>query len=380
MVMESKLEIKKRLHKLFADKKTDCAKSLYMNPVNQYIDLDRFDQEKEEIFKNQPICIGTSSLIPNIGDWFTVEIVDHPILVVRDKDKKINAYLNICSHRGSKLAEGNGNTAKVFKCPYHSWTYSLNGELIARPREDSFNQIPKNKCNLKSIELREQSGLLWVQLTKNAVKESEKYFKELNTLIDHYNLTNYHYFKTEIMKPKINWKLAVDTFLELYHIAHLHPDTLSNIIKGDTCMFDTYGRHMRIIGPRRSLIESKENILEIENIEKHIINLKIIFPNTVFVDNGEHIDLWHILPENSVNETMVSVSIFTKLPCKTDSEIKHWENNLQLLKDVVEKEDFPLGEGIQKGFYADKKRNIIFGKNEPGLQHFHKNVDKFLSK
>ena len=124
----------------------------------------------------------------------------------------------------------------------------------------------------------------------------------------------------------------------------------------------------------------KENILEIENIEKHIINLKIIFPNTVFVDNGEHIDLWHILPENSVNETMVSVSIFTKLPCETDSEIRHWENNLQLLKDVVEKEDFPLGEGIQKGFYADKKRNIIFGKNEPGLQHFHKNVDKFLSK
>ena len=74
MVMESKLEIKKRLHKLFADKKTDCAKSMYMNPVNQYIDLDRFDQEKEEIFKNQPICIGTSSLIPNIGEILNYDI------------------------------------------------------------------------------------------------------------------------------------------------------------------------------------------------------------------------------------------------------------------------------------------------------------------
>ena len=181
------------------------------------------------------------------------------------------------------------------------------------------------------------------------------------------------------MQPNINWKLAVDTFLELYHVSHLHPDTLSDILKGDTCLFDTYGRHMRIIGPRKSLVESKAKILEIENIEKHIINLKIIFPNTILVDHEEHIELWHVLPENSVNQCRVSISLFTKVPYKTDSEIRHWENNFQLLKNVVEEEDFPLGEGVQKGFSADKKRNIIFGKNEPGLQHFHKNIDKFLS-
>ena len=377
--MESKLEIKERLHNLFINKKTDCTNNVYMNPVEQYIDLDRFDQEKEEIFKNQPICIGISSLIPNIGDWFTAEVVGYPILVVRDKENKINAYLNICSHRGAKLAEGKGNTLKAFKCPYHSWTYSLNGELLSRPRENLFDEIPKNKCNLKSIELSEKHGLLWIQLSKKAVKESKKYFEELDILIDHYDLNNLYHYKTGIMQPNINWKLAVDTFLELYHVSHLHPDTLSDILKGDTCLFDTYGRHMRIIGPRKSLVESKAKILEIENIEKHIINLKIIFPNTILVDHEEHIELWHVLPENSVNKCRVSISLFTKVPYKTDSEIRHWENNFKLLKDVVEEEDFPLGEGVQKGFYADKKRNIIFGKNEPGLQHFHKNIDELLS-
>ena len=377
--MESKLEIKERLHNLFINKKTDCTNNVYMNPVEQYIDLDRFDQEKEEIFKNQPICIGISSLIPNIGDWFTAEVVGYPILVVRDKENKINAYLNICSHRGAKLAEGKGNTLKAFKCPYHSWTYSLNGELLSRPRENLFDEIPKNKCNLKSIELSEKYGLLWIQLSKKAVKESKKYFEELDILIDHYDLNNLYHYKTGIIQPNINWKLAVDTFLELYHVSHLHPDTLSDILKGDTCLFDTYGRHMRIIGPRKSLVESKAKILEIENIEKHIINLKIIFPNTILVDHEEHIELWHILPENSVNKCRVSISLFTKVPYKTDSEIRHWENNFKLLKDVVEEEDFPLGEGVQKGFYADKKRNIIFGKNEPGLQHFHKNIDELLS-
>ena len=377
--MESKTEIKERFHNLFVNKKTDCANTVYMNPVAQYTDLDRFNQEKEEIFKNQPICIGISSLIPNVGDWFTVEVVGYPILLVRDKENKINAYLNICSHRGAKLAEGKGNTVKAFKCPYHSWTYSLNGELLSRPRENLFNEIPKNKCNLKSIELREQYGLLWILLSKKAVKESNKYFKELDVLIDHYDFNSLYHYKTGIMQPNINWKLGVDTFLELYHVAHLHPETLSDILKGDTCLFDKYGRHMRIIGPRKSLVESKANILQIENIERHIINLKIIFPNTILVDHEEHIELWHVLPEDSVNKCRVSISLFTKVPYKTDSEIRHWENNFQLLKDVVEEEDFPLGEGVQKGFYADKKRNIIFGKNEPGLQHFHKNIDKFLS-
>ena len=377
--MESQLEIKKRLHNLFLNKKTDCANTLYRNPVVQYIDPKRFIREKEILFKNNPICIGTSSLIPNIGDWYTIDIVDYPILLTRDEDLKINGYLNICSHRGARLADGNGNTRKAFKCPYHSWTYSLKGKLISRPREESFDGIKKEKCNLKKIYIIEKFGFLWILLTKTAEKESKKYFEELHPIMDHYDLSNYHHYKTGIMKPEINWKLAVDTFLELYHITHLHPETLSDIIRGDTCLFDNYGRHMRIIGARQSLSEIKDDILKIDNIESHILNLKVIFPNTIFVDHGEHIELWHILPGDSVNKSWVSVSLFTKSTFNTKSETRHWENNFQLLKDVVEQEDFPLGESVQKGFYADKQRKLIFGKNEPGLQHFHKYLDKLIS-
>ena len=145
------------------------------------------------------------------------------------------------------------------------------------------------------------------------------------------------------------------------------------------CLVDNYGRHMRIIGARQSLSEIKDDILKIDNIESHILNLKVIFPNTIFVDHGEHIELWHILPGDSVNKSWVSVSLFTKSTFNTKSETRHWENNFQLLKDVVEQEDFPLGESVQKGFYADKQRKLIFGKNEPGLQHFHKYLDKLIS-
>ena len=234
-------------------------------------------------------------------------------------------------------------------------------------------EITKEKCNLKKIKIIIKFGLIWILPTKIAENKSKKYFEELNPIMNNYDLSNYQHYKTAVMKPNVNWKLAIDTFLELYHIQHLHPKTLSHIINGDACMFDKHGRHMRLIAPRKDLSTHKNNIMKIENIEKYIINLKVIFPNTVLVEHGEHLELWHILP-TSIDKSIVTVSLFTKLPYKTKSEIKHWEKNFQKLKDVVEKEDFPLGENVQKGFYADPKRRLIFGKNEPALQHFHKTI------
>ena len=133
--------------------------------------------ERKKLFEDKWVVIGVASSIPNPGNAKPFDLLGIPLILLRNKKNQIKVYHNVCSHRGYKILKRKCTIKNVLRCPYHSWTYSLNGELIARPREDSFNQIPKNKCNLKSIELREQSGLLWVQLTKNAVKESEKYLK-----------------------------------------------------------------------------------------------------------------------------------------------------------------------------------------------------------
>ena len=372
--MHSPLDIKDRLQSLIVNKETDYAKSIYKNAVIEYIDASIANAEKKIIFEESPICLGTAALVPNQGDWFTVDIGDKSILIVRNNKTEISAYLNICSHRGAKLVEGSGTKAYAFKCPYHSWVYNLDGELKARPRENAFDEINKDQCSLQKFELDNHQGFLWLIMDKKAKNKHSSNKADLNELLIDYDFNKYQHFKSIKIYPKLNWKLAVDTFLELYHIDELHTKSLAPIIKNDLQLFDTYGKNIRVIGARHSAVKLNRVLKDQREFDTHTIQLRILFPNTILVCHPDHVEVWQILPKNEVNECEVSFSLYTKEAFSSKSAIRHWDNNFNLALNAVVKEDFPLGENVQKGFYAAPKRKIIFGKNEPALQHFHKQI------
>lgn len=372
--MHSPLDIKDRLQSLIVNQETDYAKSIYKNAVIEYIDASIANTEKKIIFEESPICLGTAALVPNQGDWFTVDIGDKSILIVRNNKTEISAYLNICSHRGAKLVEGSGTKAYAFKCPYHSWVYNLDGELKARPRENAFDEINKDQCSLQKFELDNHQGFLWLIMGKKAKNKHSSNKADLNELLIDYDFNKYQHFKSIKIYPKLNWKLAVDTFLELYHIDELHTKSLAPIIKNDLQLFDTYGKNIRVIGARHSAVKLNRVLKDQREFDIHTIQLRILFPNTILVCHPDHVEVWQILPKNEVNECEVSFSLYTKEAFSSKSAIRHWDNNFNLALNAVVKEDFPLGENVQKGFYAAPKRKIIFGKNEPALQHFHKQI------
>ena len=372
--MHSPLDIKDRLQSLFVNQETDYAKSIYKNAVIEYIDANIANTEKKIIFEESPICLGTAALVPNQGDWFTLDIGDKSILIVRNNKTEISAYLNICSHRGAKLVEGSGTKAYAFKCPYHSWVYNLDGELKARPRENAFDEINKDQCSLQKFELDNHQGFLWLIMDKKAKNKHASNKADLNELLIDYDFNKYQHFKSIKIYPKLNWKLAVDTFLELYHIDELHTKSLAPIIKNDLQLFDTYGKNIRVIGARHSAVKLNRVLKDQREFDIHTIQLRILFPNTILVCHPDHVEVWQILPKNEVNECEVSFSLYTKEAFSSKSAIRHWDNNFNLALNAVVKEDFPLGENVQKGFYAAPKRKIIFGKNEPALQHFHKQI------
>ena len=372
--MHSPLDIKDRLQSLIINQETDYAKSIYKNAVIEYIDASIANTEKKIIFEESPICLGTAALVPNQGDWFTVDIGDKSILIVRNNKTEISAYLNICSHRGAKLVEGSGTKAYAFKCPYHSWVYNLDGELKARPRENAFDEINKDQCSLQKFELDNHQGFLWLIMDKKAKNKHSSNKADLNELLIDYDFNKYQHFKSIKIYPKLNWKLAVDTFLELYHIDELHTKSLAPIIKNDLQLFDTYGKNIRVIGARHSAVKLNRVLKDQREFDIHTIQLRILFPNTILVCHPDHVEVWQILPKNEVNECEVSFSLYTKEAFSSKSAIRHWDNNFNLALNAVVKEDFPLGENVQKGFYAAPKRKIIFGKNEPALQHFHKQI------
>src|SRR5262249_33923496 len=116
---------------------TALADGIYRNPVTDYTSPEQAARERQLFFHDGPINVGLSALLPEPGDWLTHDWAGVPILLVRRLDGSLGAFLNVCRHRGARVADGCGN-AKDFPCPYHGWTYAHDGSLIARPDDPSF--------------------------------------------------------------------------------------------------------------------------------------------------------------------------------------------------------------------------------------------------
>ena len=194
-----------------------------------YKDTSIFDLEKHNIFYNSWIFIGHESQIPNKGDFFVYKLLDEEIIVLRNKENKVKAFFNVCRHRGSRVClEEKGNTSR-FSCPYHSWTYNLDGKLLAAKglREG----IDKSKLGLHPCNIEAASGMLLINLSDNP--QSLKNLK--SDLKEPFEMFGFKDLKVAAHKNypiASNWKLAVENYQECYHCAPAHPEySLSHSLK-----------------------------------------------------------------------------------------------------------------------------------------------------
>ena len=136
----------------------DQAKTL---PPAYYTSEEFFELEKEEIFRKEWICLGRVDEIPLAGDYFTTELIDEPLIVVRGQDRKVRVLSNVCRHRSSVVLEGVGNR-KNFVCPYHAWTYANDGQLLRAPYMDKVKGFQVKNCRLPEFASEVWHGFLYV--------------------------------------------------------------------------------------------------------------------------------------------------------------------------------------------------------------------------
>jgi phenylpropionate dioxygenase-like ring-hydroxylating dioxygenase large terminal subunit len=380
MLRQDQVEQARKLLGYLATRTTAMADGVYRNEVSDYTCAKQAARERELFFRRGPINIGLSCLLPNPGDYMTHDYTGVPILLVRQTDGSLRALLNVCRHRGARLAEGCGGGARDFSCPYHGWNYGLDGRLVARPDERSFAEIEKSGRGLRELPLAEKYGMIWLSPTPGAAFDIDAMLGGLQRDLAAYGLDSYHHYETRVLKRRINWKIVVDTFLETYHLGVLHPSTVNPILHTNLATFDAFGRNLRMIGARRTI----ERLRELPESEWNLIPCSavicVLFPNTVFVMQGDHVETWHVFPNgDAVDESVMYVSLYTPEAALTPSARGHWERNFELLMATVEREDFPLSEGMQRGFNAAAQPDVLFGRNEPSLQHFHKSVKAALA-
>ena len=178
-----------------------------------------YKMDIEHYWNHSWIWVGHINQISNVGDFFLFDYGYESIIVARDKDKCINAFLNVCRHRGSRVCiEKSGNT-RVFACPYHAWTYELNGNLrAAREMGDGFD---KAKHSLKRVNLRIFHGLIFICISDDPPNIDEGLL-QLEELVAPFEFENLKIVHRANYPVAANWKLALENYMECYHCAPAH--------------------------------------------------------------------------------------------------------------------------------------------------------------
>ena len=204
-------------------------------PNECYLNDEYFKIERERVFFNNWIVVGVSSSVPEIGDAKPFDLMGVPLLILRDKNNKIRVFHNVCSHRGMILVNEECKLKNTIRCPYHSWSYNFDGELIATPHVGGMNiheadGFIKSKSNLKEVLTHVWMDLIFINIHKNKKNFEESIHplerqwskfisKEDQKLIRH--AKDFGYFNMEVQS---NWKLAIENYCESYHLPWVHPE------------------------------------------------------------------------------------------------------------------------------------------------------------
>ena len=193
-------------------------------PKSVYTSEDFNQQELENIFRKDWFCAGRASTLANPGDYLTLELAGQPIMVIRDKDNTLRAQSNVCLHRMSTLLEGSGNT-KTIVCPYHAWTYNLDGSMRGAPAMTKNEAFCKDKLKLPQFKCEIWLGWIMVSLNPDA-KPVSRELGELEAMIDDFALGSYVQTFSENHLWDTNWKVLAENFMESYHLPVCHSGTI----------------------------------------------------------------------------------------------------------------------------------------------------------
>jgi phenylpropionate dioxygenase-like ring-hydroxylating dioxygenase large terminal subunit len=374
----TKEQIFERYQRIITTKQDEWAPAPLACPVSEYSSPDRLRRERQVLFRETPLVVALSADLPEPSSAFSTEIDGVPLLVIRDVAGKSRVFVNACRHRGTKLFEGQSKVAPALVCPYHAWSYKLDGSLHKRPQgEECFIGIDRADLGLRELPSDEALGVVLARLDGSGDVDVKSWMDELAPELATYGLENYHHIETRQQAWDFNWKIGLDTFLEAYHIFSLHKRSIFKYIASWPLLIQPRGQHMFTFAPWRRMAEQAQaaRILDDGTVQN------VIFPNMLITHQIDHIETWQFYPDgDDPSRCTIKTSLYAPRVPQSEKELAHWTKNLAVLMDVVTGEDFPqclaIQRGINSGAVVD---DFLFGQNEPGLIWYHQKLNEALA-
>ncbi len=363
-------------------KQTDGAEGTLRVPASNYTDQQVFQREMDLIFRRVPVLVGLSVEIPEPGDFKTIEMLGMPLLVTRGRDGGVRVMLNVCSHRAMTLTTEACGNRKLFTCPYHSWSFDCDGNLRGIAEAEKFGDVDKGELGLTQLQACERGGLIFAVLDP-ARKDEVDFDGFLGGMIEDIEAKNFgdwYYCGKREMKGA-NWKVAYDGYLEGYHFAAAHPDTIHPRTYSNIMHFEAFGPHLLIGFPQRSIDKlrdvPREQWWQHENDGYDFV--RTLFPNVSIFVAPEITSVSQLIPGPTAAENRTIIYFLHREHPQDDKGKADLEQMVDWLAAVVDKEDYQVGLQVQRGLESGAHKDVLFGRNERGNQYFHRWVDYYLA-
>ena len=200
-------------------------------PGTFYTDPQIFALEQAAIFEDMWFCAVRAGDVATPGTFRTVQVGSESVIISRNRRGAVTAFLNICRHRGARLCTTEtGSVARAFQCPYHAWTYDLDGRLVAAPNLTRMPDIDRVEYGLRRVAVREWLGYVWVSLADEPPSFDDTVLAAVVDRLgdvanlDHYGVETLALGRRIVYDVAANWKLIIENFMECYHCATIHPE------------------------------------------------------------------------------------------------------------------------------------------------------------
>jgi phenylpropionate dioxygenase-like ring-hydroxylating dioxygenase large terminal subunit len=351
------------------------------SPVERYLDPARFEREIDTLFRRHPLALCPSAALAHAGDAFAIDVAGLPLLIVRAESGRINAFVNACRHRGARLAPAGASSQRVLVCPYHSWSYGLDGALRGRPHGGDFPHAPPAQCTLARVPAAEALGLVWVvprllapdePATLDIDAELGRFAADLRS----WGCDSWVPFHRREFQNAANWKIPFEGNLETYHFQYAHRDSIAPMFHDNLLIADHDRQHHRIFLPKRSIQTLRDQPEDRWQIGPHANIIYFFFPATLLLHEGDHANVFTVLPEAPDRSRVIGTTLIPAPPT-TEKAATHWRRNVESFWGALD-EDFALGVSAQSTLNSGANRVLRFGATEWCAARFHADVEAAL--
>ena len=348
------------------------------NDARVYTDPERFKREMKTVFRDVPIVAGLSQDIKEPGSIMLFDELGQSIIITRAKKGEVRAFLNMCSHRAMALID-KPCKKNLMTCPFHGWSFDLEGNLVGLPEAEAFENIDRSTRNLVKVPVKEWAGLIFILPRAGDEDIDVKgHLGDFAIELEQLELAGSIPVKASMMQAECNWKYALDTYGEGYHFPVLHKENVALFNTTET-LHDRFGKHHRTGWAETAMREYMDKP-EAEWPEPSYGGIHYIFPNTIIF-------------YGSVGEMEPFVQIFRHYPTSVDTMRTYFNvySRAEIPNDefrefiataghdgtrhVVETEDYWVAtEGYKRLKSAPEGFKVLYGANEWSLQDKHKAI------